>query len=177
VGSYEYLTVVTDDAIVVRAVQPFEAFYRANYRLVLACVYALAGPALAEDLTQEAFLVASQRWDEVGGLENPGAWVRRVAINHAASAYRRRRAEARALRRFAGGDHEAIPTMSEHSEEVWRAVRSLPRRQREAIVLCLVAGYSRMEAAELMNVGIETIKTHLERGRQALAMLLKESTI
>lgn len=166
---------MTDDAIVVRALQPFEAFYRANYRLVLACVYALAGPAVAEDLTQEAFLVASKRWDEVGVLENPGAWVRRVAINHAASAYRRRRVEARALRRLAGGHHEAIPTMSEQSDEVWRAVRSLPRRQREAIVLCLVAGYSRMEAAELMRVGLETIKTHLERGRQALAELLKEN--
>jgi DNA-directed RNA polymerase specialized sigma24 family protein len=33
-----------------------------------------------------------------------------------------------------------------------------------------------MEAAELMRVGIETIKTHLERGRQALAELLKENT-
>jgi RNA polymerase sigma-70 factor (ECF subfamily) len=176
VPSYEYLTVVTDDAIVVRAVQPFEAFYRANYRPVLACLYALAGRGAAEDLTQEAFLAASQRWEEVGVLDNPGAWVRRVAINKAASAYRRRRAEARAVLRLAGEDHEAIPTMSEHSDEVWRAVRSLPRRQREAIVLCLVAGYSRMEAAELMSVGIETIKTHLERGRQALAELLKENT-
>jgi len=166
--------VVTDDAIVVRAVQPFEAFYRANYRPVLACVYALAGPGVAEDLTQEAFLAASQQWEEIGVLENPGAWVRRVAINHAASAYRRRRAEARAFLRLAGGVHEAIPTLSGHTDEVWSAVRSLPRRQREAIVLCLVAGYSRMEAAELMSVGIETVKTHLERGRQALTRLLKE---
>jgi RNA polymerase sigma-70 factor (ECF subfamily) len=65
--------------------------------------------------------------------------------------------------------------MSEPAEEVWRAVRSLPRRQREAIVLCLVAGYSRSEAAEMMQVSVETVKTHLERGRQALAEILKES--
>ena len=166
---------VTDDALFVRSVQSFEAFYRSNYRQVLMCVFGLTEPALAEDVTQEAFFAASQRWDEVGGLDNPGAWVRRVAINRAASAYHRRLAEARAVLRLSGRRHFAGPPMSEPAEEVWRAVRSLPRRQREAVVLCLVAGYSRLEAAEMMSVSVETIKTHLERGRQALADNLKES--
>ena len=167
---------VTDDALFVRSVQSFEAFYRSNYRQVLMCVFGLTEPALAEDVTQEAFFAASQRWDEVGGLDNPGAWVRRVAINRAASAYHRRLAEARAVLRLSGRRQVGVPPMSEPAEEVWKAVRSLPRRQREAIVLCLVAGYSRPEAAEMMSVSVETIKTHLERGRQALADILKEST-
>ena len=166
---------VSDDAIVVRAVQSFDAFYRSNYRQVLSCVFGLTEPALAEDLTQEAFLAASQHWDEVGGLDNPGAWVRRVAINRAASAYQRRRAEARAVLRLSGRRPVIVPPMSEPAEEVWRAVRSLPRRQRETIVLCLVAGYSRSEAAAMMQVSVETVKTHLERGRQVLAEVLKES--
>ena len=166
---------VTDDEIVVREVQSFDAFFRLNYRPVLICVFGLTEPGLAEDVTQEAFFAASQHWDEVGELENPGAWVRRVAINRAASAYRRRLAEARAVLRISGRRHVVVPQMSEPAEEVWRAVRSLPRRQREAIVLCLVAGYSRLEAAELMSVSVETVKTHLERGRQALAEILKES--
>jgi RNA polymerase sigma-70 factor, ECF subfamily len=167
--------VVTDDALFVRSVQSFEAFYRSNYHQVLMCVFALTEPALAEDVTQEAFFAASQRWDEVGGLDNPGAWVRRVAINRAASAYHRRLAEARAVLRLSGRRQVGVPPMSEPAEEVWKAVRSLPRRQREAIVLCLVAGYSRLEAAEMMSVSVETIKTHLVRGRQALAEILKES--
>ena len=167
---------VTDDALVVRAEQSFEAFYRSNYRQVLCCVYALIDRSWAEDLTQEAFVVASQRWEEIRTLENPGAWVRRVAINRAASAFHRRRAETRALLRLSGSQHEVVPAMSEAAEEVWTAVRSLPRRQREAIVLCLVAGYSRLEVAEIMSVSVETVKTHLERGRQTLAGILKEST-
>ena len=138
-------------------------------------MFGLTEAALAEDVTQEAFLAASQHWDEVGGLDNPGAWVRRVAINRAASAYQRRRAEARAVLRLSGRRPVIVSPMSESAEEVWRAVRSLPRRQREAIVLCLVAGYSRSEAAEMMQVSVETVKTHLERGRQALSDLLKES--
>lgn len=166
---------VSDDTILVRAIQPFEAFYRSNYRQVLACVFGLSQPGSAEDLTQEAFLAASQRWDEVGALDNPGAWVRRVAINRAASAYHRRRAEARAILRLSGRNHEIVPPMSAPAEEVWTAVRLLPRRQREAIVLCLVAGYSRSEAAEMMGVGVETVKSHLQRGRQTLAGILKES--
>ena len=80
---------VTDDALFVRSVQSFEAFYRSNYRQVLTCVFGLTEPALAEDVTQEAFFAASQRWDEVGGLDNPGAWVRRVALNLAASVFHR----------------------------------------------------------------------------------------
>ncbi len=166
---------VTDDEIVVREVQSFEAFYRFNYRPVLICMFGLTEPGMAEDVTQEAFFAASQHWDEVGELENPGAWVRRVAINRAASAYHRRLAEARAVLRLSGRRQVVAPQMSEPAEEVWRAVRSLPRRQREAIVLCLVAGYSRLETAELMSVSLETVKTHLERGRQALAKILKES--
>jgi RNA polymerase sigma-70 factor, ECF subfamily len=69
-----------DDVIVVRAVHSFDAFYRSNYRQVLSCVFGLTEPAFAEDVTQEAFLVASKRWEKIGGLDNPGAWVRRVAI-------------------------------------------------------------------------------------------------
>jgi RNA polymerase sigma-70 factor (ECF subfamily) len=167
--------VVTDDAIVVRAVQAFDAFYRSNYRHVLSCVFGLTESGFAEDVTQEAFLAASQRWDEVGTLDNPAAWVRRVAINRAASAYHRRRAEARALLRLSGRQNEGVPPMSESANEVWTAIRSLPRRQREAIVLCLVLGYSRSESAEMMKVRVETVKTHLERGRLALADILKES--
>ena len=167
---------VTDDDLIVRAAESFDAFYRSNYRQVLACVYALADPSWAEDLTQEAFLVASSRWDEVKALDNPAAWVRRVAIKRAASAFHRGRAEARALLHLSSRLHDPVPAMSEAAEQVWSAVRSLPRRQREAIVLCLVAGYMRTEAAEIMGVSVETIKTHLERGRLALARLLKEST-
>ena len=64
-------------------------------------------------------------------MDNPGAWVRRVAINRAASAYQRRRAEARAVLRLSGRRPVIVPPMSEPAEEVWRAVRSLLRRQRE----------------------------------------------
>src|SRR5688572_3529020 len=93
---------MTDDAIVVHALQSFDAFYRSNYRQVLSCMFGLTEAALAEDLTQEAFLAASRNWDEVQALDNPGAWVRRVAMNRAASAYHRRRTEARALLRLSG---------------------------------------------------------------------------
>ena len=53
--------------------------------------YAVSGSRMAaEDLAQEAMLVAYRRWDEVASLERPGAWVRRVVLNRAASLFRRR---------------------------------------------------------------------------------------
>jgi Sigma-70 region 2 len=82
----------------------FESFYLREFRKVVALTYALSGSGLAaEDLAQEAFLAASQRWEVIGRYERPEAWVRRVAANMARRTVRRRFTEARVLARAALG--------------------------------------------------------------------------
>ena len=79
----------------------FEGFFLREYRGVVELAYALSGNrAGAEDIAQEAFLRAHRDWHRVGGYRYPGAWVRRVAVNLATSAVRRRLIEARALARL-----------------------------------------------------------------------------
>jgi predicted RNA polymerase sigma factor len=51
-------------------------------------------------------VVAHRQWGRIGGYDDPGAWVRRVAANLAVSRVRRRLAEARALVRLAGRARE-----------------------------------------------------------------------
>jgi RNA polymerase sigma-70 factor, ECF subfamily len=59
----------------------FEAFYLANYGRVVGQLYALLGDLPeAEDVVQEAFARASQRWPRLQTYQAPEAWVRRVAF-------------------------------------------------------------------------------------------------
>ena len=148
----------------------FEELYRTGYRRVYRLVWALAGPSAAEELTQDAFLRAHRNWAEVAQLDDPLQWVSRVARNLAISRFRRLGAEARALTKL---DRPEPVRLAESATDVWEAVRSLPRRQREVVVLCYLEGFTRIEAAAELDVSPETVKTHLDRARTSLANRLE----
>jgi RNA polymerase sigma-70 factor (ECF subfamily) len=93
-------TTAPRDAIVS---EDFAAFYEREIRSVVGLTYVLSGSrAGAEDLAQESFLAAYRHWDRVRSYEDPGAWVRRVAVNRGISTRRRCVAEAKALVRLGG---------------------------------------------------------------------------
>lgn len=146
----------------------FEAVFRADHRAIVAIAWALTGrQAVAEELTQEAFLKAHQRWRRIGRYDNPGAWVRRTTINLALSDRRRRGAERRAF-----GRSGAVLNAPDHASAVvgadrfWTAVRALPRQQAAAIALHYLEDRSVTDIAE------GTVKAHLHKARAALASRL-----
>jgi RNA polymerase sigma factor (sigma-70 family) len=151
----------------------FESFYLREFRKVVAVAYALSGSGLAaEDLAQEAFLAASQRWEVVGRYERPEAWVRRVAANMAGRTVRRRLTEARVLARAAlgrGGQPGQVRELPDVAAEVWQAVRRLPRRQAQVVVLYYLAGETVAEVAATLGLAEGTVKAHLSRARRALS--------
>ena len=150
--------------------ESFESFYRREFRPVVGLAFALSGSRLgAEDLAQEAFVAAHQRWDRIGTYDKPGAWVRRVVVNLANSGFRRRAAEARALTRLAGQRHQSLPELDPEDAEFWRTVRQLPERQAQAIALFYIEDRSVIEIAEILECSPSTAKVHLFRGRKALA--------
>ena len=154
-------------------VQDFAPFYRDHYRPVVGLAYVLSGSRLAaEDLAQEAFAAAYQRWNVIEGYDNPGAWVRHVAANRARSRFRRMRAERRALRRL-GGQAVVVGELPEPSAEVWAAVRRLPKQQATAIALSYFADLPIDAIAVAMGCREGTVKTHLKRGRAALRSTLR----
>jgi len=153
--------------------ESFESFYRREFREVVGLAYALSGSRLgAEDLAQEAFIAAHERWDRIGGYDKPGAWVRRVVANKAISGFRRKAAEAKALARLAGQRHQPLPEMEPVDEEFWRMVRKLPDRQAQSIALFYIEDLPVAEIAEILDCAPSTAKVHLFRGRQALAKKL-----
>lgn len=129
---------------------------------------------LAEDLVQDTFIEAHRRWGVVSGYDNPEAWLRRVLVNKATSRGRRLMTEAKLLTRLRSRRVDD-PEIPEPSDEVWEAVRSLPRRQAQAVALQYWDDRPIAEIAAILGCGEETVKTHLARARAALAQRLDES--
>jgi len=157
--------------------ESFESFFSREYRQVLALSYVLCGNAwVAEDLTQEAFLVlfrAGGVRNPAGGVRNPSGYVRTVAANLCRSAVRRRLAEARALARL-GRRPPPVAPLPEPSEGFWEAVRELPHRQAQVAALFYLEDRSLAEVAAMLGLAEGTVKAHLSRARAALAARLGE---
>jgi RNA polymerase sigma-70 factor, ECF subfamily len=157
----------------------FEAFYLAHHRRVVGLGYALTGSwSTAEDVAQEAFLRTYERWGEVSAYERPDVWVRTVAANLARSRWRRLGSELRALARLAGSREsqpETVPdALPVEVEAFWRAVRALPRRQAQVVVLHYLEDLSVAEVAAAIGTAEGTVKSTLHRARRQLAVQLDE---
>jgi RNA polymerase sigma factor (sigma-70 family) len=151
----------------------FAAFYDREWRQVVGLGFVLTGSrAQAEDFAQDAFIAAFRDWHRVAGMDSPGGWVRRVVVNRSSSWFRRLSAERRALRRLGDPQPPGDLDLDAQAAEVWAEVRALPRRQRQAVALVYFDGLSTAEAADVMGCGVETARTHLKRGRTALARRL-----
>lgn len=158
------------DQGIVTLPERFDTFYQREFRAVVGLAYALSGSRwAAEDLAQEAFIAAHEKWDRIGQYESPGAWVRRVVANMAVSLYRKRASEARALARMTMHRQEALPALDPEDGEFWAAVRALPKRQAQAIALHYLEDRPIAEVADILDCSPSTAKVHLHKGRKRLA--------
>ena len=153
----------------------FDDFFSRSYRRCAALGYVLTGSASdADDLVQDAFSTAYRRWSEISAYEDPLAWVRKVMVNNAKSRGRRLQREVRALTRL-GNRRAAVvadPAIDEGDRVLWKQVSDLPRQQAAAIALFYADDLSVETISALLGCSVGTVKTHLSRGRQALASRL-----
>lgn len=155
------------------AVLAFDDWYRSEYRPVVGLVYSLSGSrGAAEEIAQDAFIEAHARWGELSSYDDPGAWVRKVAMNRARSGYRRKAAEARAYARYLGRTRVLPATLPEPAGDFWAAVRDLPEQQAKVIALHYLEDRPVDEIASILGLAEGTVKTHLHRGRATLAARL-----
>lgn len=149
----------------------FESFYRRQRKPLIDLAYVVSGSRTgAEDLAQEALIAAYRSWDDIRTKDNPSAWVRRILLNKASSAYRRRLAEARAFARR-GRDDESVPfpEVTGEAERILAEVRRLPRRQTQVIALAYLEGLRPSEIADVLGISRKSVSTHLGRARRTLA--------
>jgi RNA polymerase sigma-70 factor (ECF subfamily) len=152
----------------------FDQFYASTSGRVRAVAYALTGDwADAEDLVQDAFGAAHRNWAKVATYDDPGAWVRRLVMNRSVSRWRRLRREATLLVRLGSRAVEATDDDSPIDPAFWAAVRSLPAQQARAITLYYVEDLSVEQVARELGCSEGSVKTHLSRGRSALAAQLE----
>jgi RNA polymerase sigma-70 factor (ECF subfamily) len=148
----------------------YEWLFDAEFQHVVRAVFLIVHDAeLAEDLTQEAFIRLLQQWRRVSRYDRPGAWVRRVALNLALNAERRRAIGDRVMRRL---PPPALP--QEVDIDLMRAIASLPFAQRAAVALHYLEDRAAAEIADLLGCAESTARVHLSRGRRRLAELLDE---
>ena len=151
----------------------FDAFFVRERPAVIRLAYALSGNRwVAEDLAQDAFLAAHRGWARICTYDDPGAWVRRVVVNLAISAFRRRVSETKALARLAFVHPTTVDALPAESAEFWTAVRALPRRRAQVVALFYLEDRSVGEIAEILRIAPGTVKKSLYDGRAELARRL-----
>jgi RNA polymerase sigma-70 factor, ECF subfamily len=145
----------------------FDEFFRAEYRSVVRALIVVTGdPSSAEDLAQEAFARAFELWVRVGGMASPAGYVYRAALNLNRSRLRRAALALRVARRE--GQPPQEETDASQVEEVRAMLRSLPRAQREALMLVDWLGYSAEEAAGILGVRPASVRGRLHRARHGI---------
>lgn len=130
--------------------------------------------ACAEDLVQEAFLVAHRRRSELRPDGNPRAWLYRVAMNLLLRSRRSFARERRFLGRVANesasdgrlGVPDQVAIGRERAQRVQRAVAQLPLVHREVFVLFELEGLSGPEIAAMLELPVATVWTRLHRARK-----------
>ncbi|MFF5718873.1 SigE family RNA polymerase sigma factor [Streptomyces buecherae] len=158
-------------------VEEFEEFYAQTVARLTGQLYVMLGDLHeAEDVVQEAFVKGWGRRRQLDRAGQPEAWIRTVAWRLAVSRWRVRRRSAAAWRhRSAPAPHVEGP--SPEQIVLVDAMRELPAQQRRSMTLHYLCDLTVEQIARETGVSASTIKTHLARGRAALAHHLQDPRI
>ena len=142
----------------------FSGFFAERFHQTLGLVYVSCGnPTLAEEVTQEAFARALDRWSSVSAMRRPDRWVLKVASNMIVDHVRKTRREAP----LDPGIQANAPDQVEEIWIRWNLDRLTPM-QRASILLRYRDGLRIDEIAALIDRSTETVRTHLRLGRRRL---------
>ena len=145
----------------------FEDFFRGEHVRLLRALYLVTGDRQeAEELTQEAFLKVWEKWPRVSVMEDPTGYLYRTAMNAFRSRARRVRVAASKVLR-PSSTREAFADV-ENRDVVARALASLTPRQRAALVVTELLEFDSEEAAKILGVKPETVRSLASQGRSAL---------
>lgn len=170
-----------------QALVHLDALYGAAYRLT-------RNARDAEDLVQDSLLRAYKFWDSFQQDSNCKAWLLRIVTNTFINEYQRRK-RSREVLDAATAEQDATDGVLVHatahdkqspdkallqasvSDDVQRALESLPDDFRTAVILCDMQGLSYKEIAEIMETPVGTVMSRLFRGRKLLAAALREFAV
>jgi RNA polymerase sigma-70 factor (sigma-E family) len=134
--------------------------------------------AAAEEIVQDAFVALHQGWGRLRDPQAGAAYLRRSVVNRSRSALRHRGI----VQRFLGQSRPHVVPSAESQAidnsvypEVLAAVRALPSRQREALVLRYYLDLSEAQTAQVMGISAGAVKSHTARALGALRRVLESA--
>jgi RNA polymerase sigma-70 factor (sigma-E family) len=137
---------------------------------LLRAAFLLVGDwGLAEDLVQATLANVYRAWRRIERAGNPNAYVRRMLVNEAKRAWRRRR-----VREVFGvrAPEAAVPEVGhqrvEDADQVVRILVTLPPRQRAVVVLRYLEDLPEAEVAALLGCSVGTVKSQSARALDSL---------
>jgi RNA polymerase sigma-70 factor (sigma-E family) len=153
------------------------ALYEEHALGLVRLAYVMLGDrAAAEDVVQEAFGGLYRRWDQLSDTGRALPYVRSSVLNGCRSALRRRRVQGiQAVHQAPAVSAETAVLASEERREVMRALRRLPGRQREVLVLRFYLDQPEAAIAEAMGISQSTVRSTAHRALAALGRLLEET--
>jgi RNA polymerase sigma-70 factor (ECF subfamily) len=159
--------VVSVPAELVEARARFDSFFEEERERLFKALYFVTGNREdAEELTQDAFLRLWERWDDIDRIDDPTGYLFRVALN--GFRMRRRRA-ATAIRKLVPVTESSDGFLeAEMRADVRQLLLGVTPRQRAALLLVDLLGYSSEQAARILQVRPSTVRALATRGRKAL---------
>lgn len=128
----------------------------------------------AEELLQDIFLIIWLKREHLSQIEDFDSYLFIVARNEAYRAFKRLATE----KRIAEETIKSIPLLHRETEEtialndysnlLIKAIDKLPPQQKKVYALIKEQGYTREQAAQILQIGAETVKTHMERAMKTI---------
>ena len=153
--------------------------YSLHYRpLVRLAAMLVRDTPSAEEVVQEAFIAMHEGWHRLKDTDKALAYLRQAVVNRARSVLRHRMVVEKNAPKPApdmpSAEHGAMALLER--SEVIAALRALPERQREALVLRYYADLSEADIAAAMRISRGAVKSHTSRGIAALRAALEHDS-
>jgi RNA polymerase sigma-70 factor (sigma-E family) len=153
-------------------IELYSMHYKALVRLAAMLV---RDTPTAEEVVQDAFVAMHDGWERLREAEKALAYMRQTVVNRSRSVLRHRmvvdKNQLKPPPDMPSAEHGALTSLERSA--VVAALRGLPERQREAIVLRYYADLSEAEIAAAMRISRGAVKSHTSRGMAALRAALE----
>ena len=175
---YEGVEPLTDASPDADARQRITALFEAHaLGLVKFAKVMLGDQSVAEDVVQDAFVGLYRKWASLHDRDKALGYLRASVLNGCRTAARGRNRRDHALQLAGGADDivsaEESALVGEANRQVLAALRTLPARQREAVVLRHYLGLTEEQTAQAMKITRGTVKSATSRGLSNLARMLE----
>ncbi len=154
-------------------IELYSQHYRALVRLAALLV---RDTPTAEEVVQDSFVAMHGGWQRLRDTEKALAYLRQAVVNRSRSVLRHRTVVDKNLQKappdMPSAEHGALVLLERSA--VVAALRGLPDRQREALVLRYYADLSEAEIATAMGISRGAVKSHTARGMSALRAALEQ---